>query len=182
MTDRSKMKSLTPTPGPDYDHPLEMLAACHERIEERLETLQRLTAHLTAHGCDDEARQAAANVMRYFDTAGELHHEDEEINVFPALASKMPHDEHLRELITRLRWEHDIMRVLWKSLRALLKPIADGMSADLSPELPEKFAARYRQHIALEETELLPVAQRAFSVEEQAALGAEMAQRRGVKP
>ena len=175
------MKSLTPTPGPDYDHPLEMLGACHDRIEERLDVLQRLVGHLTAHGCDDEARQAAANVMRYFDTAGEFHHEDEEINLFPALASKMPNDEHLRELITRLRWEHEIMRALWKSLRAVLKPIADGTSADLGPELAEKFAARYRQHIELEEAELLPIAQRAFSEEEKAALGAEMAQRRGVK-
>jgi pyridoxamine 5'-phosphate oxidase len=175
------MKPLTPTPGPDYDHPLEMLAACHDRIEERLDVLQRLIAHLAAHGCDDEARQAAANVMRYFDTAGEFHHEDEEINLFPALAARMPNDERLRELVTRLRWEHEIMRALWKSLRAELKPIADGTAADLGSELVEKFSARYRQHIELEEAELLPIAQRAFNAEEQAALGAEMAQRRGVK-
>ena len=175
------MKPLISTPGPDFDHPLEMLAACHERIEERLDVLHRLLGHLPAHGCDDQARQAAANVMRYFDTAGEFHHEDEETNLFPALTSKLPNDERVSELITRLRWEHEIMRVLWRSLRAELKPIADGTSADLVPELAEKFSARYRQHIALEEAELLPVAQRVLSTEELAALGAEMAQRRGVK-
>ena len=175
------MKPLTPTPGPDYDHPLEMLAACHDRIEERLDVLQRLIVHLAAHGCDNEARQAAANVMRYFDTAGEFHHEDEEVNLFPALAARMPNDERLRELVTRLRWEHEIMRALWKSLRAELKPISEGTAADLGPELAEKFSARYRQHIELEEAELLPIARRAFSGEELAALGAEMADRRGVK-
>ena len=175
------MKPLTTTPGPDFDHPLEMLAACHDRIEERLDVLQRLLPHLAAHGCDDQARQAAANVMRYFDTAGEFHHEDEEANLFPALAARMPNDERVLELMTRLRWEHEMMRALWKSLRAELQPIAEGMSANLGPELAEKFSARYRQHIALEEAELLPVAQRVLTTEELAALGAEMAQRRGVK-
>ena len=175
------MKSPTPTPGPDYDHPLEMLTACHGKIEERLEVLHRLLAHLSAHGCDDQARQAAANVIRYFDTAGELHHEDEEANLFPALAARMPDDERVRELVTRLRWEHEMMRALWRSLRAELKPIADGTSAELGSELTERFSARYRQHIALEEAELLPVAQSVLTGEELVALGAEMAQRRGVK-
>ena len=175
------MKRLTPTPGADYDHPLEMLAACHDRIEERLDVLQRLIAHLAVHGCDGEARQAATNIMRYFDTAGAFHHDDEEVNLFPALAARMPSDEGLRELVTRLCFEHDVMRALWKSLRAELKPVADGTGGDLSPELAEKFSARYRQHIELEEAELLPIAQRALGADELAALSAEMAQRRGVK-
>ena len=159
-----------------------MLGACHDRIEERLDVLQRLIRHLAANGCDDEARQAAANVMRYFDTAGAFHHDDEEINLFPALAARLPNDERLRELLTRLRFEHDVMRALWKSLRAELAPIAEGTAADLGPELTEKFSARYRRHIELEEAELLPLAQRTFGSDELAALGAKMAQRRGVKP
>jgi hemerythrin-like domain-containing protein len=175
------MKSPAGTPGPDFDHPLEMLAACHDRIEERLDVLQRLLAHLPAHGCDEQAQQAATNVMRYFDTAGEHHHEDEEANLFPALAASKADDTNMLELIARLQREHEVMRALWQSLRIGLKRIADGVSADLDRGLVERFSAVYREHIEFEEAELLPLAERVLSAEEHAALGAAMAQRRGVK-
>src|SRR5689334_1951600 len=72
-------------PAPGFDEPLEMLAACHERIEAQLRTLEKLVEHLSqncaangaAHGADNSARDAAARVMRYFDTAGVEHHRDE---------------------------------------------------------------------------------------------------------
>src|SRR5262245_7979997 len=71
--------------SPTFEAPLEMLAACHRRIERQCETLSRLVPHLAAHGADGEARAAAAAVMRYFDTSGMQHHEDEERDLFPAL-------------------------------------------------------------------------------------------------
>lgn len=61
-----------------FDAPLDMLSACHGRIEKQCATLRRLPAHLAEHGADVDARQAAANVVRYFDTAGRDHHADEE--------------------------------------------------------------------------------------------------------
>jgi len=42
-----------------------MLARCHGRLERQCATLRRLVAQ----GANDEARIAAANVMRYFDTS-----------------------------------------------------------------------------------------------------------------
>ena len=69
----------------DFNRPLEMLKACHERVEEQIEALHELAAHLGTHGCDEHAQQAAVNAMRYFDTAGRLHYEDEERDVFPSL-------------------------------------------------------------------------------------------------
>ncbi len=71
-------------PGPSFDEPLEMLAACHERIEAQLRTLERLGPHLEKHGCDAEAKAAAQAVLRYFDTAGRLHHQDEDDDQRPA--------------------------------------------------------------------------------------------------
>ena len=40
---------------------MEMLTACHERIEAQCETLQRLAEHVPLHGCDAPAQQAASN-------------------------------------------------------------------------------------------------------------------------
>ena len=76
---------LIKKPGPSFDEPLEMLAACHERIEEQLATLERMAAHLQRKGCDAEAKAAAQSVLRYFDTAGALHHQDEDHDLFPLL-------------------------------------------------------------------------------------------------
>jgi hemerythrin-like domain-containing protein len=173
------MKSLLSTPAPDFDHPLEMLAACHDRIEDRIDVLQRLLDHLPTRGCDEQARQAAANVMRYFDTAGEHHHEDEEADLFPALIAADP--QRTRELVARLRSDHTAMRSLWQGLREQLVPITAGTSTSLDSERVREFSALYEKHIALEESELLPLAEKLLTTAQQAALGAQMAQRRGVR-
>lgn len=44
------------------------------RVESQLASLERLVPHLTQHGCDISAQDAARTLMRYFDSA-ELSHE-----------------------------------------------------------------------------------------------------------
>ena len=52
-------------PSAGFEVPLEMLSACHHRIEQQCATLRRLVPHLAAHGADFEARTAAiANAIR----------------------------------------------------------------------------------------------------------------------
>jgi hemerythrin-like domain-containing protein len=168
-------------PAPDFDHPLEMLAACHDRIEDRCEVLHRLLDHLPKAGCDADARQAASSVMRYFDTAGEHHHEDEEFDRFPLVAAKSGEAATLL-LIEHLRADHARMRALWRELREALRRIADADSSELDPQLVARFTTLYRAHIALEDAEMLPLAARVLEEADHAALGAVMARRRGVKP
>jgi hemerythrin-like domain-containing protein len=167
-------------PLADFDHPLDMLNACHDRIEDRLRVLERLVDHVGAGGVDEEARQAAANVMRYFDTAGEHHHEDEEQNLFPALRKRAAQDEALMALLDRLAADHESMRAAWVLLRARLCELTDGDPAALDRELVGWFNALYRSHILLEERELLPAAERLLEPLDQARLGEAMAHRRGV--
>jgi len=164
--------------APDFDHPIEMLAACHERIQDQIDTLDRLLVHLAAHGCDEQATRAAANVMRYFDTAGEHHHEDEEVDLFPLLEAQSPGAASLTQ---RLRADHANMRVRWHTLRVQLSAIAEGTSKQLDPTLVEAFECLYRDHIALEESELFPLAERVLDNPAAEMLGAHMARRRGVQ-
>ena len=70
-------------PAAGLDAPFEMLAACHDRVVRMLALQARLRQHLQDKGCDEPARQAARDVMRYFDLAAPLHHQDEELHVFP---------------------------------------------------------------------------------------------------
>ena len=176
------MKQLIGSQGPaaDFDHPLEMLSACHERVLDRVETLERLAEHLPAHGSDEQARQAAANVMRYFDTAGEHHHEDEERDLFPLLARTLPDDAAVVALVERLKAEHVRLRGMWQALRGDLEAIARNAAAHLDAARIAQFGALYRQHIELEERELLPLAEQVLAGAEKAAIGASMAGRRGV--
>ncbi|MGI9152414.1 MAG: hemerythrin domain-containing protein, partial [Rubrivivax sp.] len=57
-----------------FDTPLDMLRACHRRVEQQFSTLRRLSSHLAMSGSDKQAQEAATAVMRYFDIAAPKHH------------------------------------------------------------------------------------------------------------
>ena len=92
--------SLPGTESPSWDDPLEMLQACHERIEAQLALLARLRTHLAEHGVDQAAQEAIAGIQRYFTLAAPLHHQDEEEDLFPA----MVFDKYLRADRQRTRY------------------------------------------------------------------------------
>jgi hypothetical protein len=72
----------------DFAQPLELLRACHVRVAAHSDMLEWLAKHLSVHECDAEAQQAASYVLRYFDSAGRHHHEDEDLDPFRACAKR----------------------------------------------------------------------------------------------
>ena len=104
MTTRVALPGMH-TPGAGFDEPFAMLDACHDRVRRSLDLLERLRAYLQDKGCDDSARQAARDVLRYFDIAAPLHHEDEELHVFPPLLAQGG-DERLAALVRQLQRDH----------------------------------------------------------------------------
>ena len=171
-----------PARSASTEAPLEMLAACHARIERQCATLRRLVPHLAAHGADEEARRAAGNVLRYFDSAARHHHDDEEQDLFPALLESMAGSDPvcLRDLTDALRADHRALDTVWQRVRAALAPIAAGTSAQLSSADVEALVAGYERHIAREESELLPMAARLLGDAELAQIGRSMRERRGI--
>ena len=168
--------------APSFDHPLEMLHACHGKIERQLNTLQKLADHLPAHGCDQQVQQAAQGILRYFDTAGQFHHQDEEENLFPTLlALDVPNKEEIETLVDRLLAQHVVMFATWGDVRAVLAKLAEGTNVPLPEALVEKLISIYARHIHFEETELLPLAARLLSPQQIMELGKSMAGRRGAK-
>lgn len=168
--------------APTFDDPLEMLHACHGKIQRQLDILQKLAAHLPVHGCDQQAQQAAQGILRYFDTAGQFHHQDEEENLFPALAAlDTPEKEEVEALVGRLLAQHVVMFAAWSDMRVLLVKIAEGENTPLPKAMIEKLVGSYTRHIHLEETELLPLSGRLLSREQLAEIGKKMAHRRGTK-
>jgi hemerythrin-like domain-containing protein len=170
-------------PRGSFEVPLEMLSACHARVEEQCATLRRLVPHLAAHGADADARAAAAAVMRYFDTSGQDHHADEEVDLFPALIESMAGSDAvcLRELVDGLTADHRRLDALWQRIRRVLVRIAVGDdSATLDPADAEALAGLYERHIAREENELLPMAARLLSDDALERIGRAMRERRHV--
>lgn len=162
--------------APSFDHPLEMLRACHGKILQQCDTLKKLTAHLDNQGFDAEVQQAAAGILRYFDTAGQFHHQDEEEDLFPALRSCTT-----TTLLELLLSDHIVMLSAWDALRPRLVQLAEGREVVLEAALTEKFISSYTSHIAIENAELLPLAARLLSAQQVFLIGRSMASRRGAK-
>ena len=171
-----------PAKAASTEAPLEMLAACHERIERQCATLRRLVPHLATRGADEEARTAAGNVLRYFDTAAKHHHDDEEKNLFPALLESMAGSDPvcLRDLTDALRADHRALDSIWQRVRASLAQVAAGSSAQLSSDDVEALISGYERHIERENQELLPMAARLLGDDELAQIGKAMRERRGI--
>jgi hemerythrin-like domain-containing protein len=173
------------SPAVGFESPFEMLQACHERVLRTLQLLVRLQAHVQQHGCDEQARQAAQDVMRYFDLAAPLHHEDEELHVFPAVLAGG--DVTLAPAVNQLMEQHRQMEVHWAALRKVLANVVSCEASSPSPfealqaDAVTAFTAMYDAHIRLEEDVVYPAANKYLNQPERQTMGADMQRRRGVK-
>ena len=170
----------SPTAG--LDQPIEILEACHERVKNHCQILQRLSNHLEKVGIDDQAKLASKNLLRYFDLAAKNHHEDEEKNLFPMLQESMAGSDAIciNELIIRLRKEHQILETIWQEIKRPLELIASGKEAVINQSNIRLLAKTYEQHITLEEDELLPLAKRLLNEEQLKIMSHDMTQRRKI--
>lgn len=178
--ERSVPVSLVRGPAAGFDEPFEMLAACHERVERMLALLERVQAHVAVHGADDDARQAVRDVMRYFDQAAPHHHEDEERHVLPLLRA---HGQ--AALAERLHADHEAMSAAWRRLREDLVALAEHSDRAVVPTAGtvsrwSAFTTLYRAHVALEDAQAFPGAAAHADAAARAAMGREMAARRGI--
>ncbi len=173
------------TPAVGLDMPFEMLEACHERVQRSLRLLEKLQAYLVNQGHDASAAQAARDVLRYFDLAAPLHHQDEELHVFPLLLAQG--DGDLTAAVHRLQADHRTMEQAWLSAASVLRGIADATSSAWQPlQAPQVAALRdfsdlYGDHIALEERLVYPNARTAITAVQLQAMRDDMVQRRTSK-
>ncbi|AVP56249.1 hemerythrin domain-containing protein [Pulveribacter suum] len=169
------------SPGAGFDEPFAMLEACHERVRRSLDLLARLRQYLQDTGWDESAAQAARDVLRYFDIAAPLHHEDEELHVFPPLLAGTP-EQGVAQLVRQLQSDHVQMAERWAAARGALQALGEGSIRALAPGQEaalERFAHSYESHMRHEDATIYPAARALLDAETQQAMGQEMAQRRG---
>ncbi len=170
-------------PGASYEQPFEMLEACHERVHRMLALLARLQAHVAAQGADAQARQAAQDVMRYFDQAAPQHHLDEERHVFPPLLAQG--NAPVVAVVQRLQADHVQMEQGWQRCRLVLDALARGAIERLDGEAQrdlDAFAALYGEHIRAEEDIAYPQARQRLDAAGLDAMAQDMMRRRGLRP
>ena len=160
------------TEGATLDQPIDHLFACHRRIEQRLDTMERAADVLDTRR--DEALAAIGRVMHFLDTNGAWHTEDEEVSLFPRLRPLI--DEASVGYLRDLEQQHAGVERTVAALRSALD------LGDVSPIVAEarNVAAVYRAHIRFEESRLLDLARAALGSSDLEVISAEMKQRRGL--
>jgi hemerythrin-like domain-containing protein len=167
----------------DFDEPLGLLTDCHRRIEYFLGVLLTLTQTVRPPLTPDQWKEMEA-ALNYFVFSAPRHTADEEESLFPRLRSRpdpraalalecMEELEHDHELATAHHQTVDRFCRRWLDLGFL----SDADMRDLQDRLAA-LQAIYREHIALEDGWLFPIAAELLSDEELVAIGREMAARR----
>lgn len=162
-----------------------MLEACHERVHRMLALLVRLQDHVQRNGVDAQAKSAAQDIMRYFDLAAPLHHQDEELHVFPVLLAQQ--DMSLAGTVLTLQEQHRTMEQSWVLMRSVLQqlcneqPADSGVHSGLDTRSVDSFVALYDAHIQTEERVAYPAALAHMAPPQMDVMSADMMRRRGVK-
>ncbi len=160
------------------EYPLEHLVACHRRIEERLDMLERAGGHLENEPAD--ALEAIDACLRFFDSNGVLHTADEERSLFPRLRPRLTAEE--LALLGELEQQHREADALYADLKAVVADLRKS-PRDRGPiERYRSLAARltelYRAHISFEDRELIRIAKRDLTRGDLEAISKEMRRRR----
>lgn len=172
------------SPAASFERPHDMLVACHERVQRSLDLLGRLVDHIDHHGHDGASRSAAQDVLRYFSLAAPLHHQDEELHLFPALLAQG--EPQLVTAVQRLQQDHATMERLWGEVKTALdqwkEPQATSAPTEAERSAIAAFRAIYPEHIALEEGTVFPAAFARLGAQASALAGQEMQARRRPTP
>ena len=173
-------------PDHGFDSPLGLLSDCHRRIERFLNVLSRVLTETGGGALDARQRHGLQSATEYFSTAAPRHTQDEEHSLFPLM--RRSSDPEVAAAMARLdaleadhreaetaHTEVDQLCRCWLRV-GTLTPAEAGRLGSLLRALAEL----YRRHIAVEDQEVFPLAGRALSAGELAAVGQEMARRRGL--
>ena len=179
--------TLGAPPDHGFDTPLGLLSDCHRRIERFLGALVRVLNEARGGTLDDRQRDGLRTAIEYFATAAPRHTQDEEESLFPLMRRSA--DQEVRAAMARLdaleadhreaeaaHMEVDQLCRRWIERGSLTSQEADRLSSLLG-----NLSELYRRHIGVEDKEVFPLAGRALSEEELAAVGRDMARRRELR-
>lgn len=171
--------------SPTFHQPLELLSDCHRRVESFLRALVLVADQAQGGALNVQQREALQTALRYFREAAPKHTADEEESLFPRM--KAVGGEELTRALTRIE-ELEADHKVAKEGHDLVEELGQEWLKEnaLNPEKTERLRAAlhelqsiYDRHIAIEDKEVFPIAQKCLSSEKLQEVGKEMASRRG---
>ncbi|MFP6740379.1 MAG: hemerythrin domain-containing protein [Alphaproteobacteria bacterium] len=162
-----------------FRHPLEFIFAEHDRQRIACAALERLADDPGA----DDANESAAYILDHLEVDLPLHIADEERDLFPMLKERCLPDDRIEEMLALRHMEHEDDDANCGALLAPLRGIAGGSRPNDETAFSARaraFARFQRRHLGWENGTVLPLAERRLSDDDNAALGASMAARRGL--
>ncbi|WP_044470740.1 hemerythrin domain-containing protein [Mannheimia massilioguelmaensis] len=169
--------NIQPQGSATWAQPIEMLYACHGRVKRFCQQLKILPDYLIKNGVNQAVKNDIKQLITYFNIAAPLHHEDEELNFFPALLKYQP---QAQIDIDKLESEHISIHRIWAQLSVQLEELINEQRSEIDQKLLDDYTAAYARHIALEEP-LFELGQHYIPEDELVAMGKIMADRRKVK-
>lgn len=172
-------------PESDFSNPLGLLSDCHRRLERFLSMLIRVHEQRQGGELRAEERAALETALTYFRNAAPKHTSDEEDSLFPRLRASGQAGAAM-ECLEKLEGDHQAAARDHEAVDSLgARWLAEGkLPSEQSLELGQaltRLSSLYARHIAIEDTELFPLAAKVLPEGELAAVGREMADRRGVR-
>ena len=178
---------------PDFNDPIGVLESCHRRVERHLRALTRAgRLILVGRGGDKGVAEGLETALRYFAVAGPLHTRDEEESLIPRLRAHLKkRGGHSDYLLQHLESDHREAEKLHTEVAALGNNlvITLRLGRPVPADHPDLAAYRravaelrviYEPHILVEERDIYPAAREVLTPDEIAAIGREMAARRGL--
>lgn len=167
----------------EFTEPLGLLSDCHRRLEYFLEVLIRLSE--SAGGAlTPEQWKDLEKAVNYFARAAPQHTADEEESLFPRLrATRDPRAAEAIECLSQLERDHEMAEAHHLAVDTFCRRwldhgfLSDADRRNLEDRLAE-LQAIYREHIAIEDNQLFPVASAVLSEEQLLEIGREMEDRR----
>jgi hemerythrin-like domain-containing protein len=174
-------------PESDFTDPVGILRDCHRRIERFLYVLRTLGEESDGGPLPAERRKALETSLRYFREGSPRHVKDEEISLFPRLRCRNDAKAAAaRATVERLEKDHATVEAWHRELDALghvwLEQGVLGPESILRfRQLATQLSRLYDEHIRVEENEVFPLAVSILPQPDLAAMGKEMAERRGLR-
>jgi len=174
-TDAHDLWHIEPVPSMLLDSPLDFLLSSHSRIRQASALLMMVAA-------GEFDRQVVEELVEFLNGPLLDHLDDEEQGFFPLLCSSCPVEDDIRSLTDRMVEEHVQHKRLCVIIVDILKSLLLGGA--ISPKGAKEirfFAEDLRQHLAFENSVLLPISRVRLSSESLETLSNKLKERRHLK-